>query len=264
MKLAAMLLATALGAACGGSAPSAVEMKNLESKIVIDATLKADLETLRGANVFFGHQSVGANILEGLATLSREAGIPVALGEAGVGANQQPLSKFEDFAKRAESAPAGSLQLMAVKLCFADFAPDTDVGPMIESYKAAVARVRKAQPGVRVVHVTPPLYVRPSGRKAGIKRTLGKPIWAEHANARSAQFREQLLAAFPGEPVMDLAALESTRPDGTREQCEVDGRQVSMLWPGFAADEGHLNETGKRVVAKAFAHALAEELRTRR
>jgi len=264
MKLAAMLLATALGAACGGSAPSAVEMKNLESKTVIDATLKADLETLRGANVFFGHQSVGANILEGLATLAREAGIPVALGEAGVGANQQPLSKFEDFARRAESAPAGSLQLMLVKLCYADFAPDTDVAPMIESYKAAVARVRKAQPGVRVVHVTPPLFARPTGLKAGLKRTLGKQLWEEGASAKSAAFGEQLRAAFPGEPVFDLAALESTRPDGTREQYEIGGQQVPMLWAGFTSDGGHLNETGKRVVAKAFAHALAEELRTRR
>jgi len=233
----------------------------METMTAIDATLKADLETLRGAQIFFGHQSVGANMLEGLRTLSREAGIPVEIGEAGVGSNQQPLTKFEDFAKRAESAPAGSLQLMAVKLCYADFGPDTDVPPMIEAYKGAVNRVRKAQPGVRILHVTPPLFARPSGLKASVKRTLGKQLWEEQASARSAAFGEQLRAAFPGEPVFDLAALESTRPDGTREQYEIDGKQVPMLWAGFTSDGGHLNETGKRLVAKAFAHALAEALR---
>jgi hypothetical protein len=261
MRLAILLLCLGLCAACGASAPSATEAKYLERATMVDDTLKADLETLRGAKVFFGHQSVGVNILDGLATLSREAGIPVQIGEAGVGANQHPLSKFDDFARHAESVPPGSLQLMLVKLCFADFEPNTDVAPMIEAYRSAVERVRKAQPGVRIVHITPPLFATPSGLKTRIKRMLGKALWEEQANAKSAAFREQLLAAFPGEPTFDLAALESLRPDGTREQCEVDGKKVAMLWPGFASDSGHLNEIGKRVVAKAFAHALAEALR---
>jgi hypothetical protein len=228
---------------------------------LIDETLRVDLETLRGAHVFFGHQSVGTNILEGLGSLSREAGIAVEVGEGSVGANQQPLSKFEDFARYAESVPPGSMQLMLVKLCYADFEPSTDVAPMVEAYKSAVDRVRKAQPGVRIVHVTPPLFARPSGMKSSVKRTLGKPVWEEQANARNAEFREKLLAAFPGEPVLDLATLESTRPDGTREQYEIDGKMIPMLWPGFSSDGGHLNDTGKRVAAKAFAHALAEALR---
>ena len=248
MKLAALLLAAALGAACGGSAPSALETKNLERMTVIDETLKADLETLRGAQIFFGHQSVGVNILEGLRTLAREAGIALEIGEAGVGENGRPASKFEDFARRAEAAPAGSLQLMLVKLCFADFTPSTDARPLVEAYERAVQRVRKAQPAVRIVHVTPPLFRPPAGLKTSIKRLL-------------AEFRGLLLAAFPGETFFDLAALESTRPDGTREQCEVGGQQIPMLWPGFASDEGHLNDTGRRVVAKAFAHTLAEALR---
>jgi len=261
MKLAALLLATALGAACGGSAPSALEAKNLESMTLIDDTLKADLETLRGAHVFFGHQSVGANILEGLRTLSREAGIIVEIEEAGVGENGKPASKFEDFARRAENAPTGSLQLLLVKLCFADFAPDTEVAPLIEAYKSAVARVRKAQPSARIVHVTPPLFRPPSGWKTSVKRMLGKSLWEEQSNARNAEFRERLRAAFPDESFFDLATLESTRPDGSQERYEVDGKPVAMLWPGFASDEGHLNETGQRVVAKAFAHTLAEALR---
>ena len=261
MKLAALLLAAALGAACGGSAPSALETKNLERMTVIDETLKADLETLRGAQIFFGHQSVGVNILEGLRTLAREAGIALEIGEAGVGENGRPASKFEDFARRAEAAPAGSLQLMLVKLCFADFTPSTDARPLVEAYERAVQRVRKAQPAVRIVHVTPPLFRPPAGLKTSIKRLLGKSLWEEQSNARNAEFRGLLLAAFPGETFFDLAALESTRPDGTREQCEVGGQQIPMLWPGFASDEGHLNDTGRRVVAKAFAHTLAEALR---
>jgi hypothetical protein len=257
VKLLAALAALMLCCACG-----AAESRSMETQAVIDDTLKADLETLRGARVFFGHQSVGVNILEGLAQLSREAGIPVQIGEGPVGANRDPASKFEDFARRAESTPAGELQVMAVKLCYADFEPSTDVDALIRAYRDAVARVRKAQPGVRIVHVTPPLWARPSGFKAGIKRMLGKSFWEEQGDVHAQSYRAKLLAAFPGEPVFDLSLIESTRPDGSREENQVDGHAVPMLWPGYTNDGGHLNQTGKRIAAKAFAHALAVAARS--
>ena len=252
MSLAAVLAALLACCACGGPEPA-----TMNTHSVIDDELKADLETLRGARIFFGHQSVGVNILEGLAELSREAGIPVQIGEGPVGANRNPASKFEDFARRAESTPAGELQVMAVKLCYADFEPSTDVDALIRAYRDAVARVRKAQPGVRIVHVTPPLWARPSGFKAGIKRMLGRSIWEEQGDAHAQSYREKLLAAFPGEPLFDLGRLESTRPDGSREENQVDGSAVPMLWPGYTNDGGHLNHAGKRLAARAFAHALA-------
>lgn len=257
MRLLATLAALMLCCACG-----AADSRSMETQAVIDETLKADLETLRGARVFFGHQSVGVNILEGLAQLSREAGIPVQIGEGPVGANRNPASKFEDFARRAESTPAGELQVMAVKLCYADFEPSTDVDALIRAYRDAVARVRKAQPGVRIVHVTPPLWARPSGFKAGIKRLLGKSFWEEQGDVHAQSYREKLLAAFPGEPVFDLSLLESTRPDGSREENQVDGKAVPMLWHGYTNDGGHLNQTGKLLAAKAFAHALAVAARS--
>jgi hypothetical protein len=55
--------------------------------------------------------------------------------------------------------------------------------------------------------------------------------------------------------------VESTRPDGTIEAYEVDGNPVPMLWPGYSRDGGHLNDEGKLVAGKAFAHALAGVLR---
>ena len=256
MKAAVLLLALALCGACGGAQPAP-----MESKTVIDDTLKADLETLRGARVFFGHHSVGANLLEGLSSLSREAGVEVRIGEGPVGENTKPLSKFEDFAKHAESQASEGEQLMLMKLCFVDFKPDTDVRALVGAYAKAVERVRKARPGVRIVHVTPPLCTRPNDLKSKLKRTMGSPIWEDQANARRSEFREQLLARFPGEPLFDLATFESTRPDGSREIHDVDGKPVAMLWPGYSSDGGHLNEAGQRAGAKAFAHVLASALR---
>jgi len=256
MKLVALFLGLALSAACGGSTPTA--MKN---SVLVDDVLKSDLETVRGARVFFGHYSVGANILEGLAGLAHEAGIPVQVGEGPVGENTKPLAKFEDFARHAESPASEGEQLMLMKLCYVDFTPDSDPDALVKAYAAAVERVRKARPAVKIVHVTPPLFARSTDLKSKVKRTLGSAVWEDQANLRRLEFREQLLRRFPGEPVFDLALVESTRPDGTREEYAVEGRTVPMLWPGYSSDGGHLNDFGKGIAAKAFVHALATALR---
>lgn len=233
-----------------------------ETRIVVEESVKQDLAALRGARIFFGHHSVGANILEGVSELSKASGIDVRIEEAPVGENTKPLGKFEDFAKRGEANPSDGTQLMAMKLCYVDFRPDTNVGELVQAYAAAVDRVKKARPGVRVVHVTPPLMARPSDLKSKVSRTLGKSIWEDEANAKRLEFKQKLLERFPGDPVFDLASVESTRPDGTKEEYDVDGRKVPMLWPGYTSDGGHLNERGRVAAAKAFVHTLAAALRT--
>jgi hypothetical protein len=256
MRAAAVLAGLALSSACGGETPSAPE-----TSVLTDDTLKEDLATLRSARVFFGHHSVGQDILDGLAVLSKEAGIEVKIDEGPVGQNTRPLEKFADFAKRAESQPADRTQLMLMKLCFVDFNPRTDVDELVQAYRHAVERVRKARPGVKIVHVTPPLCTRPTDVKSKLNRALGRPVWEDQANARRLAYGEKLRESFADEPFFDLARVESTRPDGTREQYDVDGHPVPMMWTGYSSDGGHLNDTGKRAAAKAFAHALAVALR---
>src|SRR4030095_2917665 len=151
-------------------------------------------------------------------------GVELRVAEERVGENTRPLAKFEDFARHAESAAAQGEQLLVMKLCSVAFMPDTDAGALVRAYADAVERVRKARPDARIVHVTPPLCARPAGLESKLKRTLGALVWEDQANARRMEFREAQLARFPGEPCFDLALLESTRPDGTREQHEVRRR----------------------------------------
>jgi lysophospholipase L1-like esterase len=256
MKQFAFVLGLSLSSACGaGANPTS------ETSVLIDDTLKEDLATLHGARVFFGHHSVGQNILDGLNELSKEAGIEVRIDEAPVGENQHPLGKFEDFAKRGERDPSDGTQVMAMKLCYVDFTPKTDVDELVRGYVQAVERVRKARPGVKIVHVTPPLCSRPTDMKAKLNRTLGRPVWEDLANAKRLAYGKKLRETFPGEPFFDLSAVESTRPDGSTEAFDVEGKPVPMMWPGYTQDGGHLNGEGGRVAAKAFAHALASVLR---
>ncbi|MFO1077533.1 MAG: hypothetical protein U1E73_07390 [Planctomycetota bacterium] len=228
--------------------------------ITIDSSLVAALRTMAGARVWFGHQSVGGNILDGIAALAEEAGVPFRVEDAAIGANGQPVAKFEDFARRAERDPADGLQLMAMKLCYVDLPPETDVAALLVAYRGAVERARKARPGLRILHVTPPLTVRPTGLKTGLRRLIGSSVWGDQCNLRRLEFAEGLRRMFTADPIFDLAAAESTAPTGVREQHPVGGRTVPALWGGYTDDGGHLNETGKRVVARAFVQALAAAL----
>jgi hypothetical protein len=258
MRVTAAILGWALCAACGNGMPS-----ETETRVVIDEAFKKDLATLQASRVWFGHHSVGRNILDGLQALSKEAGVAVEIGEGPVGQNTRPLEKFEDFARRAERDPGDGVQLMVMKLCYVDFDPSTDVDELIRAYAASVERVKKARPGIRIVHVTPPLCARPGDVKSKLNRMLGRQVWEDDSNAKRSEFAKKLVAKFPGEPVFDLSRIESTRPDGTTESHDVGGRPVPMLWPGFTTDGGHLNELGSKVAAKAFAETLARALRQR-
>lgn len=230
-----------------------------ESTVAVDEALKKDLETIRAARVFFGHQSVGGNLLEGIAALSREAGVPVAIGEGQIGANLQPQSKFDAWVKRAEEG--GDADLLTMKLCYVDLMLDGNPDAVFAAYQQAVTRVRKAKPSAKILHITVPLTARGTGLKSWLKRTLGRPVWDDESNLRRLAYNRALRAAYPGEPIFDLAAVESTRPDGSREEHAVSGQPVPMMWPGYTDDGGHLNARGQRVAARAFIAALADALR---
>lgn len=253
MRRSAVLgVALFLSLACGRAAAQ-------ESKVVVDDRLRSELTVVQGARIFFGHHSVGDNLLEGVAALSREAGVAVTIGEGRVGANKDPASKFEAWAHKAESGVDANVLVM--KLCYVDFNPSTNVDELIAAYRAAVERVRRAKPGVKIVHVTAPLTERDGGLKNWLKRAMGQSVWGDDSNAKRLAYNRALTAAFPGDPIFDLATIESTRPDGSREEHAVNGQPVPMLWAGYSEDGGHLNEQGKRVAGRAFVAALAAAAR---
>jgi lysophospholipase L1-like esterase len=62
---------------------------------------------------------------------------------------------------------------------------------------------------------------------------------------------------YPGDGLFDLAAAESTAPDGSRAGSDFRGQYCNQLYDGYAADEGHLNREGAQVVATAWLKAVA-------
>jgi hypothetical protein len=63
-------------------------------------------------------------------------------------------------------------------------------------------------------------------------------------------------APQPGRPTAtsarrDLAAIESTKPDGTRVSGRYDNQGYFALYDGYASDVGHLNAVGSKIAAVA-------------
>lgn len=236
-----------------------------------DPRLHAELEHISQQRIFFGHQSVGMNLLDGLRQLAATAGVPVRIAEvpaaSGVGPatfghgfvaeNGNPLKKIQNFERALGPQPA-RLDLALLKFCYLDFTADTDAKALFAHYRGMVERLRTRNPGTIFVHVTAPLTDVQGGPKALLKRLLGRAPYGTVENLRREEYNTLLRERYLGsEPVFDLARIESTAPDGTAVTVEWNGRVAPAMAPAYTDDGGHLNAAGKLRAARALVSVLA-------
>lgn len=221
--------------------------------------------------IFFGHQSVGRDLLAGVEALTRDGAGPalrvvqgrdaallapgVLLHDA-IGRNEQPQSKLDDFAGLLDGALGDRASVAFMKFCYIDFDARSDVDALFAAYRHTLDGLRTRHPSTTFVHVTTPLTTVASGFKASLRRALGKPVWGERENARRAAFNARLRQELTGQPLFDLARLESTTAGGQRHLVDVDGRAVEVLAPVYTDDGGHLNAVGQRVIAAELLRLL--------
>lgn len=225
---------------------------------------------LASARIYFGHQSVGASVLEGLSELryargerplrilhSRERGSGSSwLVEFTIGENGRPETKMKDFAAALGQIDDTAQAIAMFKYCYLDITAATNVDELFAKHRKAVREMRARHPNLTFVHVTAPLTRIESVPGYLMKRVLGKPTSRE-ANEKRNRFNAMLRDEYAGEPVFDLAKVESTRPDGSRSFFRDGSDTVYTLAPELTDDGGHLNATGRRAVAQEFAAVIA-------
>jgi hypothetical protein len=237
--LAVALATTALLAACGASSGGGGHTSG---------TTAQQLVALKSQAIYFGHQSVGHNVMQGVdywigaSGDGPQRGGDLASAGAGwwidgyVGENEHPLDKLADFQANV-IAQCAALDLAFVKFCYVDsayFDGSTQTpATLLAAYQAMVAAVHGACPSVQLVHVTMPL------------QTSG--------NAEREQYNDLLRAAY-GSTLFDIALLESTRPDGSRAR---DGSSVPVLYADYTDDGGHPDTAASRTIAAALIAHLA-------
>ncbi len=236
---------------------------------------REEWQRIASKKIFWGHKSVGFNILKGVDELA--AGAPEAvlqivestspgvfdrsgaLAHAALGNNTDPRSKIDSFVDAMEAGMGNAADLAFLKFCYADFQPESDVPAIFADYKQAIDSLALRYPETTFAHVTVPLTARQTGPKALIKKLLGRPIRGVEDNLKRYQFNLLLKVEYGDRtPIFDLAKIESTRPDGSRETTRVSDVTVPTLVPAYTDDGGHLNQLGRHNAAAGFLHFLAE------
>lgn len=237
-----------------------------------DALLRVDLAALSRRTVLFGHQSVGMNLLDGVAELAKREGVPLSIVDVSASVsvlpgtvshlfvleNGRPFAKLQSFSRALASLPASGPDIAFVKFCYVDFEPSTDSAALFMQYQKTIADLQAAHPGTRFVHVTAPLSTVQTGPKAWAKRLVGRSPYGLAENDRREVFNALMRDAYAGRaPIFDLARVESTLPDGTRSTATWKGRTFPVLAAPYTDDGGHLNEAGRIRAARELIAVLA-------
>lgn len=241
-------------------------------------------QKLAQKRILFGHASVGGNIVTGIQELQNQhpaialniiaSETPWAVHRSGLihfylGSQPHPnqssnsaLAKIAAFSYLMESRINNPVDIALFKLCWADINSNTDVVSLFTSYKTTIAKLIQDFPQITFAQITTPLVAEPSGASAvkhWLKQLLGKSSSRLSDNIKINQLNDLIRSEYTGKtPIFDLAAIESTLPDGTRQTFSEGGKTYFSLAPEYTSDLGHLNQTGRKVVAEQFLVFLAE------
>ena len=240
--------------------------------ITAPAGLSQQLSAVSHQKIYFGHQSVGLNILEGIRDLAAHGPQPSlrivhfdnpalltgsGIFESSVGQNGDPQSKNAAFADALDKDLGTQVGIAFYKYCYVDFSAHSDVKSVFARYRDNVDALRAKYPSLKIVHVTVPLTTVESAGKAWIKAVLRRET-ARDANARRNEFNRLLKETYRNDPIFDLAEIESTHPDGSRESFISDGQTIYNLCPEYTSDGGHLNALGRGRAAEKLIALLAQ------
>lgn len=232
---------------------------------------------LSGRTIFFGHQSVGYDIIDGIQDLAASHGSlnlnivetndaneieGSVLAHARIGRNMDPDSKIAEFKMLMEGGLAEKVDVAFFKFCFVDIGSTSDPDAILTTYCEAMNTLKSRFPQVVFVHVTVPLCGPPKTAKgmlkASIKRLIGRPPVLGENQAR-ARYNALLRKRFSGkEPLFDLALYETLGLNGLPHYSLRNGQEVPILVRSYTDDGGHLNAMGRRHVAEQLLIELVD------
>ena len=222
--------------------------------------------SLQKKKIFFGHQSVGLNIIDGIKKIiSNNKQISFSIDETTdfqiksnlfhyrVGNNRDPLSKINDFVKIITHDKNSGPNIAALKFCYVDFQGESNIGQIFENYNNSIERLKSEYPHISIIHFTVPLKSQEFSLKTRIKMLAGMQSWELNDNIKRNQYNQLLINKYKGKDlIFDIAEIESTKPNGERTSFTYKNSKYFYMFDGYTYDGGHLNDTGKEKVASKF------------
>ena len=169
--------------------------------------------------IYFGHQSVGNNIIDGVNKIMENndviklnikntndvqtSDVPV-FAHSDIGKNDDIDSKLNDFSKNIRKGFGDKADIAFLKLCFWDVRRKTDVNKVFNDYKKTMTSLKKEYPNTKFVHLTVPLMSRSNGFVAKIKRMI-KPDNDDLDNIKRNELNTLIINEYGNkEPVFDV------------------------------------------------------------
>ncbi|MHB1010524.1 MAG: hypothetical protein ACYC1E_15120 [Propionibacteriaceae bacterium] len=251
-----LLVATVLAVVAAGAVVWFGQERSPVMTVEVATSREDELRRFAASRVFFGHQSVGANIIAGVQATFTESGLAllvtetreVEAGETGVlahapvGRNGDPYSKMADFAAILDGPSGSRVGVALLKLCYIDVVAGTDVDALFAAYASMLADLERRHPAVRFLAATVPL-------------TTDRTDPAD--NVARERYNELVRARFAASgDLYDIAAVEATLAQSPMER-RSGSTPYHVLNKALAADSGHLNDLGARLAAAELIRLVA-------
>ncbi len=259
-------------------------MKPSSFQLLTASIQEKEWKALSGKKIYFGHQSVGYDIIAGIKDImdkNRKVSLNIketvdmtgctngVFAHSPNGENGDLRSKIDAFVKTMEGGMGQQADIAFFKFCFVDFNETTGIKELFNYYRSAMKGLKKKYPNITILHATVPLTTE--GELLGVKDKakdlikiiLGRTTGAEKnamANIKRNEYNAALIKEYGRASIIDIALYESTGPDGKLYTGNNAGSEHASLVPAYTYDGGHLNETGKRIIADKF---LAQLVRMR-
>ena len=222
--------------------------------------------------IYFGHQSVGRDLIAGIDRLNNDRAIGLSLiqtddpnslaGPAFVhflaGSNRDYASKNAALLRLLKTRKRADGAIVLLKYCYVDIRDDLNPDVIFASYCEMTETIQSEYLDVTVVHATMPLTTVESVFRARTRQIMGRPTLRKASIARH-RYNELLRGEFAGnDPIFDLARVEATRPDGTLSTFVSHGSPIETLTPENTYDGGHLTPQCQLAAAGALLNVLAD------
>jgi len=175
--------------------------------------IRSEWHNLDKKVVYFGHQSVGANLMDGVRSVYTDA----YFHDFYIGENRDPESKIDDFKHQVMLAKeeGRKIDIALMKFCYVDIDRSTNVSEIVTRYMITMMELQMEYPEIRFIHMTVPLTTEylPMFSKRNMKRImkglLNRPTYDKVANVNREKFNRMLRESVNEYFLFDLAKLES-------------------------------------------------------
>lgn len=258
---------------CSGGNMAGISGQEILAGISDDA-----LDSLSKKNIYFGHHSVGNNIIQGIKDLMAEDkrlklniiqpnqienNMKGLFIHSKVGENTKPKTKIDAFYHTMEDGGVtNSVNYSFFKFCYVDIGSDTNVNKLLAQYKETMGELQKKYTDVQFIHFTVPLKSVHVPLKAKIKNFIKRRKGSQDSvnNVKRNEYNDLLRAELQSDMIFDIAEYQSTFGKGKRITYEMDGKRYYAMAKEYTYDGGHLNEFGRKNIAAKLISFLSKNL----